>query len=174
MFKYTRFHKTPLSFNHIPFSICLMWWHQIESLRPFLEDALFCYKDTCNSSWKLELRYINRIETLQSNLGAYTFMSICMDIACCPVVDVQLLNCVRLLANPWTAACQASYLHYLPEFPQVHVHWDGYAIQPSRLLSSHLLLPSIHTLSNNFLNAAITSLFWRLSIMGLNNRVTMV
>ena len=85
-----------------------MWQHQIESLQPFLELALFCYKDICNSSWKLELRYINKIETLQSNLGAYTFMTSCMDIACCPVVYVQLLNCVWLFANPWTAACQAS------------------------------------------------------------------
>ena len=36
------------------------------------------------------------------------FMSIFMDSTCRPVADVQLLNCVRLFANPWTAACQAS------------------------------------------------------------------
>ena len=136
-----------------------MWQHQIESLQPFLELALFCYKDICNSSWKLELRYINRIETLQSNLGAYTFMTICMDIACCPVVDVQLLNCVWLFANPWTAACQASLSFTVSQnllkltsndsvMPSNHFILCG----PLLLLSS--ILPSIRVFSMNQLFAS--------------------
>ena len=34
-------------------------------------------------------------------------------------------------------------VHQLREFTQTHVHWVGDAIQPSHLLSSPLLLPSI-------------------------------
>ena len=37
---------------------------------------------------------------------------------------------------PWTAACQASILHYLPKFAKTHVHWVDYAIQPSHPLLS--------------------------------------
>ena len=39
-------------------------------------------------------------------------------------VVVQLLSHVPLFAIPWTVACQ-SILHYLPEFDQIQVHWDG-------------------------------------------------
>ena len=35
----------------------------------------------------------------------------------------------------WTAACQASLYHQLPEFTQTHVRWVGDAIQPSYPLS---------------------------------------
>ena len=34
-------------------------------------------------------------------------------------------------------------LHHLPEFAQTHVHWISDAIQPSRVLSPCLLLPSV-------------------------------
>ena len=37
-------------------------------------------------------------------------------------VVIQSLNRVRLFASPWTAARQASHLHHLPEFAQIHVH----------------------------------------------------
>ena len=50
--------------------------------------------------------------------------------------SVQSLSNVRLFATPWTAACQASVHHRLPEFTQAHVHWVGDAIQPSHPLSS--------------------------------------
>ena len=33
-------------------------------------------------------------------------------------VVVQLLSHVQLFATPWTVACQASFLHYFPEFAQ--------------------------------------------------------
>ena len=36
--------------------------------------------------------------------------------------SVQSLSNVRLFATPWTAACQASVHHRLPEFTQAHVH----------------------------------------------------
>ena len=52
------------------------------------------------------------------------------------IVVVQSLSHVRLIATPWTAACQVSVLHPLPELTQTHVHWVGYAIQPSRPLLS--------------------------------------
>ena len=38
------------------------------------------------------------------------------------VVVVQSLSHVRLFVTPWTAACQDSVFHYLPEFAQTHVH----------------------------------------------------
>ena len=45
-----------------------------------------------------------------------------------------------------------SVLHYLPEFAQVHVHWDCDTIQPSHLLSLSSAfafnLPSIRVFSN--------------------------
>ena len=37
------------------------------------------------------------------------------------VVVSQLLSPVQLFETPWTAACQASVLHYFPEFAQIHV-----------------------------------------------------
>ena len=39
------------------------------------------------------------------------------------IVVVQLLSCVQLFVNSWTAACQASVLHYLPEFAQTQANW---------------------------------------------------
>ena len=39
-----------------------------------------------------------------------------------PFESVQSLSCVQLFATPWTATCQASVLHCLPEFAQIHVH----------------------------------------------------
>ena len=47
---------------------------------------------------------------------------------------VQSLSRVRLLATPWTAACQASLS--ITNSTQSHVHWVGDAIQPSHPLSS--------------------------------------
>ena len=38
------------------------------------------------------------------------------------VVAVQSLSHVQLFATPWTAVRQASVLHYLSEFAQIHVH----------------------------------------------------
>ena len=38
------------------------------------------------------------------------------------VVVVQSLSHVQLFVTPWTAAHQASVLHYLPEFAQTQVH----------------------------------------------------
>ena len=52
------------------------------------------------------------------------------------VVAVQWLSCVRLFVTPWTAACQASVLHYLPEIAQTHVRRVSDAIQSSHLLLS--------------------------------------
>ena len=52
------------------------------------------------------------------------------------VVAVQSLSHVQLFVTPWTAVCQASVLHYLSEFAQIHVHGVGDAIQPSHSLSS--------------------------------------
>ena len=51
-------------------------------------------------------------------------------------VDVHSLSRVRLFVSPWTAACQVSVLHHLPELAQTHVHWVGDVIQPSHPLSS--------------------------------------
>ena len=48
--------------------------------------------------------------------------------------SVQSLSHIRLFATPWTAACQASVHHQLPESTQTHVHWVGDAIHPSHPL----------------------------------------
>ena len=51
--------------------------------------------------------------------------------------SVQLLNCVRLFATPWTAARQASLSHHqLPELTQTHVHQVSDAIKTSHPLLS--------------------------------------
>ena len=47
----------------------------------------------------------------------------------------QSLSHVQLFAIPWTAACQASILHYHLELAQTHVHEVGDAIQPSHSVS---------------------------------------
>ena len=64
---------------------------------------------------------------------------------------VLSLNHVSLWP-PWSAACQASVLHYLPEFAQTHVHWVVDAIQSSHPLLSPfppaLNLSSIRVFSN--------------------------
>ena len=62
--------------------------------------------------------------------------------------SIQSLSCVWPSATPWTTTCQAclSFYHLL-EFAQMHVHWVGDAIQPSRPL---LLLPSIFPTSGSF------------------------
>ena len=52
-------------------------------------------------------------------------------------------------------------LHHLPEFAQTHVHWVGDAIQPSRLLSSPLLLlPSIFSSIRVFSNELALHIRW--------------
>ena len=51
-------------------------------------------------------------------------------------VVVQSLRHAWRFATPWTAAQQAPVFHHLPELAQSHVHWVGYAIQPSHPLSS--------------------------------------
>ena len=38
------------------------------------------------------------------------------------ISSVQSLSRARLFEIPWTAACQASVHHQLPEFTQTHVH----------------------------------------------------
>ena len=48
----------------------------------------------------------------------------------------QLLNCVWFLQPHELQYIKLPVLHYLPEFPQTHVHWVGVAIQPSHPLSS--------------------------------------
>ena len=52
-----------------------------------------------------------------------------------PFSSAQSLCRVRLFVTPWTAARQASLVHYLPEFAQTHVHWIVDAIQTSHPLS---------------------------------------
>ena len=51
---------------------------------------------------------------------------------CCSVAKLCLTLC-----NPmdWSTAGFPVF-HYLPEFAQIHIHWVGYAIQPSHSLPS--------------------------------------
>ena len=50
------------------------------------------------------------------------------------VVVVQSLSCVCLFAN-YCVRPGSSFLHYLLEFAQIHVHWVNDVIQPSHPLS---------------------------------------
>jgi len=51
-------------------------------------------------------------------------------------VVVQSLSCLTL-SNPMDCSKPSfPVLHHLPKFAQTHVHWVGYAIQPSHPLSS--------------------------------------
>ena len=52
-------------------------------------------------------------------------------------VVVRLPSCVWFFMTSWTARCQASLSLTISQFPQVHVHWIGDAIQ-----SPHPLPPT--------------------------------
>ena len=68
-------------------------------------------------------------------------------ICACPglwkAVDVQLLNCIKVFAIPWTSAHHVSVPFTLLEFAQTHVHWVSDAFQPPQ--SS--VAPSLLTLN---------------------------
>ena len=49
----------------------------------------------------------------------------------CAFVVVQSLSCVRLCDPMDCSTSGFPILHYLPQFPQTHVHWVSDAIQPS-------------------------------------------
>ena len=54
------------------------------------------------------------------------------------------LCCVQLFETAWTCSTPGfPVLHYPSQFAQIHVHWDGDAIQPSHPLCPLLLPPSI-------------------------------
>ena len=87
-------------------------------------------------------------------------------------VVVQSLNRVQL-CNPMNCSIPCfPILHHLPEFAQTHVHWVGYAIQPSDLLSPLLLLPSILPSIRVFSNELALRIrwpkYWSLSISPSN------
>ena len=69
-------------------------------------------------------------------------------ICCCSVAKLYPTLCDHMNCS----MPSFPVLHYLPEFAQTHVHWVGYAIQPSHPLSSpsppSLNLPSIRVFSN--------------------------
>ena len=50
--------------------------------------------------------------------------------------------------------------HQLPEFAQTHAHWVSDAIQPSHLLSSLLLLPSVFPSIQVFSNESVLHIRW--------------
>ena len=58
-------------------------------------------------------------------------VGVCTPLSFSLALWLLLFSHVQLFATPWSAACQASVLHHLPEFAQIHVHWVSDAIQPS-------------------------------------------
>ena len=58
---------------------------------------------------------------------------------CCSVAE----SCPTLCDPMDFVTPVPSILHYLPEFAQIHVHWVGDAIQPSRPLPPPSALPSV-------------------------------
>ena len=63
-------------------------------------------------------------------------------------------------------------LHHLPELAQIHVHWDGDAIQPSHPLSSPSppasIFPSIRVFSNESVLCIRWPKYWSFSISPSN------
>ena len=76
------------------------------------------------------------------------------------VVVVKLLIPVRLCDPMDCSTPVFPVLHHLPEFAQTRVHWVSYAIQPSRPLSSLLLLPSIVPSMRVFSNESVLWIRW--------------
>ena len=76
--------------------------------------------------------------------------------------SVQSLSCVWLFVTPWTAAwtLQLPVHHQLPKFTQTHVHWVSDVIQPSRLLSTLLLLHSIFPSIRVFSSESVPHIRW--------------
>ena len=69
----------------------------------------------------------------------FHWLSPCQEKATFYFLFIQLSSVAqscRLFETPWTAVLQASlsFTIYLPEFAQIHAHWVGDAIQPSRPL----------------------------------------
>ena len=62
---------------------------------------------------------------------------------CCSVVQ----SCLTLCDPTDCSTLGFPVLHHLPELAQTPVHWVGDAVQPSRSLSSPLLLLSIYPVS---------------------------
>ena len=74
---------------------------------------------------------------------------------------VQLLSPVRLFVTPMVCSTPGfPVLHYLSEFVQIHIHRIGDAIQPSHLLSSPFILPSIFPSIRVFSNESALRIRW--------------
>ena len=72
-----------------------------------------------------------QVESLAAGAGLLQVMYPLLFLFPCLFSSVQLLSHVWHIVIPWTAV-----VHYLPEFTQIHVHWVGDVIQPSRPLLS--------------------------------------
>ena len=71
------------------------------------------------------------------------------------------LCCVQLFETAWTCSTPGfPVLHYPSQFAQIHVHWDGDAIQPSHPLSSPLVLPSIFPSTRVFSSESALCIRW--------------
>ena len=75
-------------------------------------------------------------------------------------VVFQSLSCVWLCDPMGCSTLGFPFLHHLPEFAQIQVHWVGDAIQPSYPLSLPLLLPSIIPISRVFFNESSFCIRW--------------
>ena len=75
-------------------------------------------------------------------------------------VASQLQNHVWLCDTMDCSMPGSPVLHYLPELAQIHIHWVGDAIQPSQLLSSPSLLPSIFPSIKVFSNESALHIRW--------------
>ena len=74
----------------------------------------------------------------------------------CSFVVVIAQSCLTLCDPLDRSTPGFPVLHLLLKFAQTHVHWVGDAVQPSHLLSAHLLLPSVLLLSFHLIRAYIT------------------
>ena len=78
-------------------------------------------------------------------------------IFCCYLVTKSCLT----LCHPMDCSTPGSpFLHCLPEFAQIHVHWVNDTIQPSHPLSPILLLPSIFPSIRVFSNESALCIRW--------------
>ena len=86
-------------------------------------------------------------------------VSACESVMLCGIlysfVVVIAQSCLTL-CDPVDRSTPGFPVHLLLKFAQTHVHWVGDAVQPSHLLSTHLLLPSVLLLSFHLICAYIT------------------
>ena len=107
-------------------------------MRNPLPFKLFLLQVKCNFSFAdFKISLISRFSLVFSFQNSYPQPPLC----CCCCCSVTML-CLTLCDPMDCSTPDFLFLHYIPKFAQIHVHWVADAIQPSHPLSSSFSLPS--------------------------------